>query len=145
MMPCKVGIEKTSKKPQESMRNERAQELEDLLGLYGQTSIPLNSRHCVIQNHFSVYICSIYSTHGKQLGGGISRNVYKPHIVVFLYKTGSLEPDWVFHLRNVPKFHQLHGKKNQIIVVISIASYSQSRLRTEVVTSIRQQIFTNPV
>ena len=50
--------------------------------------------------------------------------VYKPHVMVFLYKTGSLEPDWVFHPRNVPQFHQLHGKNNQIIVVISIASYS---------------------
>lgn len=65
MMPCKVKIEKTSKSHKNLRETSVLRSVEDLLGLYGQTLIPLNSRHCVIQNYFSVYICSIYSTHGK--------------------------------------------------------------------------------
>ena len=61
-MPCKVRIEKPLKKHKNLSKTRVLRNVEDFLGLYGQTLIlsSLNSRHCANQNHFCVYICSTY-------------------------------------------------------------------------------------
>ena len=59
---ARLELEKPLKKHKNLSKTRVFRNVEDFLGLYGQTLIlsSLNSRHCVNQNHFCVYICSIY-------------------------------------------------------------------------------------